>query len=165
VSKRIDVAADVLGAYRMWHKKHPDQVRQMTYNFPEDIPLIGKALRIVYWSDKWEDKGGFHYEHDFDSSPPVYGEVHQDADNVTKLENTAKLLKVESVHEQMPFPILAEVCELSMDVDGEGIRTLSFKKPPLMLCTRDKKAIVILHRKPIIVRGGRMHVTERGIVN
>lgn len=162
--KRMDVSDAALNAYRMWHQKHPTKVRQVTFDFPEQLPLLGTALRIVYWSDKWEDAGGYFYEHDFDSRPPCYGE-HHNRSNPGRVHDTAKLLKTESVHDTMEFPILAEVQELSVDVPGEGVRTLQFRKPPLMLCTKDKRGVVVLHKRPIVIRGGRMHVTERGIVN
>jgi hypothetical protein len=150
----------------MWHQKDPTEAWTMTYDFPERLPFLGTALRIIYWSDKWEKPGeGYHYEHDFDSRPPAYGDFRKSKSSSPTTHDTSKLLNVDRVDEQMAFPILAEVVELSLDVPGEGIRTLQFKKPPLMLCSKDKKALIILHDKPIIVRGGRMRVTDRGIVN
>lgn len=163
MSKKHEVSNDVLGAYRMWHQKAPKEVQGTTYDFPEDISALGVAMRIVYWSDKWEADGkGYHYEHDFDSRPPVYGDMSSKS---KRRVDTARLLCVDSVHEQMEFAVLAEVCELSVDVKGEGIKTFSFVRPPLMLCTADKKSLVLLHDKPIVIRGGKMRVTERGIVN
>lgn len=166
MSRRTEVSDDVARAYRMWHQKHPKTVRQVTYDFPESIPVLGTALRIVYWSDKWEaDDDGYFYEHDFDSRPPVYGEFHKRGAGARHVDTAKDLLKVPSVNSTMEFPILADAVELSIDVPGEGVRTLQFKRPPVMLCTKDRKALVILHERPIVIRGSRMRVTERGIVN
>ena len=164
--KHVEVSEKIVGAYRMWHQKHPTKAYEMTFNFPDVLPLLGTALRIVYWSDKWEKSGGYHYEHDFDSRPLCYGEHHLEGTEPEVFKETAKdLLKTTSVNEQMQFPVLGEVVEVSVDVPEEGVRTLQFRKPPFMLCTADMKGVVILHKRPIIIRGSKMHVTERGIVN
>ncbi len=149
-----------LGTYRMWHQKHPTKVFSMTFDFPELVGELGKALRIVYWSDKWEDKGGYFYEHDFDSRPPVFSSTDEGG------VGTHRLLRTQSVHDEMQLPVLAEVHELSVDTKAGGVKTFAFKKPPVMCCTADKKTLVVLYKRdPILIRGGRMHVTERGIVN
>lgn len=163
MSRKIDIDAKTLGLYRMWHAKDPTKAFELTFDFPDVVGRLGRAARIVYWSDKWEAPGdGYHYEHDFDSAPPVYCES---VDGSTSVE---KLMGVRGLNDtQSAWPILAEVCELSVRLDDtDKIKTFRFKKPPLMLTSADKKTLCILYKKePLFIRGGRMVVTARGIVN
>ncbi len=164
--KRIDldlVDNKALGLYRMWNKKHPTRAFETTFNFPNEVGVLGNAMRIIYWSDKWQEDGeGDYYEHDFDSSPPVFCGSSEE-----RVKNIDSILKVKNVNStQSSWAILAEVCELSLRLLDGGVKTFRFKKPPLMLSTADRKGLCILYRKePIFIRGGRMRVTERGIVN
>lgn len=161
--RRIDVdqiSNQTHGLYRMWNAKQPDEAFALDFNFPEYAGVLGNAMRIVYWSDKWDEDS--YYEHDFDTSPEVYCGSAEDGEK--HIDDLTKIRDVNNVESE--WPVLAEVCELSLRLLNNRVKTFKFKRPPVMTCTKDKKAVVILYkREPIIIRGGRMRVTARGIVN
>jgi hypothetical protein len=163
VAKHVEVSNRTLGLYRMWHAKDPSKLIETTFDFPDVVGELGRAMRIIYWSDKWKENGsGDYYEHDFDSEPPVFCESSD-----YKERSVERLMQTPGLNEtKSEWPILAEVCELSVRLHEGNVKTFRFKKPPLLLCTPDKKCICILYKKePIFIRGGRMKVTARGIVN
>lgn len=63
------------------------------------------------------------------------------------------------------MPILAGVKELIMFEDDGHQRIIRFKTLPKLLLCHDKKGLLCLSGElgPIYIRGGKMHVTERGI--
>lgn len=63
------------------------------------------------------------------------------------------------------MPILAGVKELIVVDDRGDKRCIRFKTLPKLLLCHDKKGLLVLSGElgPIYIRGGKMHVTERGI--
>jgi hypothetical protein len=166
--------------YEMWHQKHPRNVIPKTYEFnpprrdapranpghegPGVMTAVGRAAEILYSSDKWEKNGDFWpYEHDFDSRPTVYANWGEG-----RGVQTTSLLQVRDLNDEWEMPLLAFVKSITYDdADGERRRLVFGKKGPVMTCSPDKKTLVILASRktgPIFVRGGKMVVTERGIV-
>jgi hypothetical protein len=154
-------AADL---YRLWHQKEAEEDIEVL-----DLPLeaievfhAGRADSILYVSDKWEDDGNvYDYSHEFDSGPSVYMEDGEgDQGDVEELLQTAV-----SARAKAPFPVLAGVKELILVDDDGNKRVLRFKVTPMLLMTLDKRGLLILSKElgPIYIRGGKMHVTERGI--
>ncbi len=156
--------------YRMWHQKHPDAVDEQDYHFPERISPIGFADAIIYKSDKWEDDGDFYeYHHEFDSHPEVFMEGDVAPFPASRAVSTARLLRVPDVRASTStsMPLLATVQTLVIaPFDGGPKHNLHFRNPPPLCCTTDKKTLVILSDTmgPIIISGGKMVITERGIV-
>jgi hypothetical protein len=161
LSRRLGLAKSL---YREWHQKDPTEAVEATFDFPEEVVVVGKAQRVVYASDKWE-KEIYLYEHDFDSHPEVYmvakkGVKHGDA------VNTKHLLGVKSFKEALPLPILATTQELTFLDGSKPNRTVFGRRQPLLCSTLDKRTLVIFDfPRVIFIRGGSMRVTERGIVN
>ena len=164
----IDSAAKI---WRMWHQKEPRKILSETYTFPKTAFEIGKADRILYSSDKWEDDGDFYtYYHDFDSHPEVYTTARSplaeglSRRNVDKIDVPATL-GMEDVNSRMAFPILAKTMELKFtDLEGKK-HSKKIKGRPWLCCAHDSRTIVILAKEaPIIIAGGQMVITERGIV-
>lgn len=160
-------------AWRMWHQKEPREVVEATYDFPEEVVPVGKAQRILYSSDKWEEDGDFYtYFHDFDSHPTVYAPsksawAKKRANKGTRAKplDVAHTLKMAHVDDELQLPLLAKTLELII-VDAEGKKqSRKFKGETPLCCTSDLKTLVVLASDgPIIIRGGQMVVTERGIV-
>lgn len=153
--------------HEMWHKKDVAAAYRKNVPFPSKMVCVGRANEIVYLSDKWEDHANFYsYVHDFDSHPEVY--VDAARYEGTQPRSTARLLGVKSVgaKDRLASPILARVAEFTFtDHDGK-LHVLRFDFPPLMLCSPDKVGLLILSDQmgPMIVRGGQMEITARGIV-
>lgn len=160
-------------AWRMWHQKEPREVLPATYDFPEEVVPVGKAQRILYSSDKWEEDGDFYtYFHDFDSHPTVYAparsawaKTRANKSKQTKPLDVARTLKVPHVDSEIQLPLLAKTLELIIvGVDGKKA-SRKFRGETPLCCTSDLKTLLILASDgPIIIRGGQMVVTERGIV-
>lgn len=159
-------------AWRMWHQKEPREVVEATYDFPEEVVPVGKAQRILYSSDKWEEDGDFYtYYHDFDSHPTVYAPStstwakRANGSPRAKPLDVARTLKMKHVDDELQLPLLAKTLELII-VDNDGDKqSRKFRGETPLCCTADLKTLVILASDgPIIVRGGQMVVTERGIV-
>lgn len=156
--------------YRMWHQKHPDRVDATDYHFPDRICPVGFADAIVYESDKWEADGDFYdYHHEFDSDPEVFMEGDVAPFAPSRTVSTARLLRTPDVRDTSTtsMPLLATVKTLVIKpFDGGPKHNLNFRNPPPLCCTTDKKTLVILSETmgPIIISGGRMVITDRGIV-
>jgi len=153
--------------WRMWHQKEPRELLEKEYDLPKSVFAVGKATRIYYSSDKWEEDGDFYtYYHDFDSSPTVYvsKKTTWGKDATGKALDVAKTLEMAHLHDQVRLPMLAKTLELIVDIDDEK-ETRKFRGDTPLCCTRDLKTLVIFASDgPIIIRGGKMVVTERGIV-
>lgn len=151
--------------HEMWHQKHPWTAKHRSYEFDRNgtgcVSPVGRAVEILYTSDKWEKNGDFWpYEHDFDSRPTVY--TYWGPGQGTRVSS---LLGVQDINSSWEMAILAYVKSVTVDVDGEHHRMSFAGKGPVMTCSSDLKTVVILAKGgPIFVRGGKMVVTERGIV-
>jgi len=157
--------------WRMWHQKEPREVIPTTYDFPKTVFSVGTADRILYSSDKWEDDGDFYtYYHDFESHPSIYTTsasplAHKDTRRNSDVVNVYEALGMERKDSQVTLPLLAKTLELKyIGPDGKK-KSYKFKGKPPMCCAYDLKTLVILAEDaPIIIQGGNMVITERGIV-
>lgn len=158
-------------AWRMWHQKEPREIIPTSFKFPKKMVPVGKADRILYRSDKWEDDGDFYtYYHDFDSRPTVYttdkSTLAAIRENNTEGQiDVADFLGMEHINAELSLPLLATTMELVVIGEDGKRRTKKFRPEPPLCCTADLKTLLILADDiPIIIRGGKMVVTERGIV-
>jgi hypothetical protein len=156
--------------WRMWHEKdskHEYKRSEKTLSEEHFVP-IGTAKEILYSSDKWERDGDFHdYVHDFESSPKVYipASKVRDGEAVGAPKKTAAVLGARSNPKQLVVPELAKVKSLSyIDSEGELVE-VRVGRGAIMCGSPDKKTVIILTKSgPILVRGGQMSITARGIV-
>jgi hypothetical protein len=153
--------------HEMWHQKKVEAVYQQNVPFPLKMACAGHAIEIVYLSDKWEEHADFYsYVHHFDTGPEVFVDAAmvEGGDVVA----TARLLGVKSVgaSDKLATPILGRVAEFTFRLHDGNPHALVFGFPPLMVCAPDREGLVILSTDlgPIVVRGGQMEITERGIV-
>lgn len=168
-------AAKAAKLYQMWHQKYPKGVLHQSFKWQDESAFLGHASDIVYYSDKWENDGdGFEYCHTFDSHPSIYtpvGRAEADAcfQSGVQLKETTHLLRTHDLDGAMAWPILAVVYSLEFVHEDENgkkkKREIHYPKPPKMLCTPDRKTLIILDKQPLLIRGGQMVVTRRGIVN
>lgn len=157
--------------FREWHQKDPRKHlrRRVPLLDVSHFSCIGKAVEILYHSDKWEKNGDdYPYVHDFTSRPGVWVvSDHADpSETIGKPVKTLSLLGLRSAVDQLSVAQLAKAMELIVEnKDGEKFElSLGAKGAPLY-ATLDKKALLILcDNGPVIVRGGKMAVTARGIV-
>lgn len=163
------VVRRAMDSYSMWHQKHPNEVLDITIAWPEEVYQCGRAEQILYRSDKWEDDNNFFmYDHVFDTRPFVYcqrGSVLEPFAN-SKRRSVRRLLRVNDLEKDpVPLPYLAKAVELTISLsDGTG-QTLNLVAEPALCCTLDLKTLVICMENDILfINGGKMHVTERGIV-
>lgn len=158
--------------HEMWHQRQPSSAYEKHVQFPKSLVCIGKAHEIIYISDKWEEHADFFsYVHSFDSHPEVYGDANSFSDfPIGKPKSTAKLINVKDVNDsaKLAAPILARVAEFSLFLndDYDTPYVLRFDFPPLMICSPDMEGLIILsdNKGPIVVKGGQMEITQRGIV-
>jgi hypothetical protein len=150
-------------AWRMWHQKEPRELLQQKYELPKKVYAVGEADRIYYSSDKWEEDGDFYtYYHDFESRPTVY--IPQKNGRGKDYLDVVETLEMEHINDSVRLPLLAKTLELIVDVDGEK-ESRKFRGNTPLCCTSDLKTLVVFAGDgPIIIRGGEMVVTERGIV-
>lgn len=154
-------------AWRMWHQKEPRELLQQKYELPKKVFAVGEADRIYYSSDKWEDDGDFYtYYHDFDSRPTVYvpRKTSWGKASSNPSLDIVETLEMEHLNDAVRLPMLAKTLELVVEIDGEK-KSRKFRGETPLCCTSDLKTLVIFASDgPIIIRGGKMVVTERGIV-
>lgn len=157
--------------YAMWHQKNPSEVLTPKYEFYKEAFKIGRIEQLWYSSDKWEDDGDFKtYYHDFDSKPPIYvaecSPLITPANESLPTAKTSRLLGVSNVDGTVPLTLLSYAIELTINY-GKHKKRFKFRSEQPPVCgTPDNKTLVILSRDgPIFVRGGKMCITARGIVN
>lgn len=157
--------------WRMWHSKdEPRKEYTRTEKLLSEshfIP-IGKAHEILYASDKWEKNGdNFDYIHEFESHPKVFIPASKASeDEATGApRTTASVLGLRSPKKSLVVAALATAKAFTYyDVDGELVEIQGLKGA-LVGSSPDKKTLLILAKKgPILVRGGQMRITARGIV-
>jgi len=147
--------------FTMWHQKNPHELLEATVQFPAQVACVGEATQTCYGSDKWHKDGDFEeYFHDHDGGVKVY--MASDDGDV----DTRRILHVRSLDGELAMPILAKTREITYRMADGRKRTLRFTDAPMLCCTPDKKTLAIFSSKlgPILIRGGKMLVTKRGIV-
>lgn len=151
---------DMAGKYQMWHRKPVRAWKERKFDFPARVGRVGRAVSIVYESDKWEKDGAlFNYVHDFSSGPVVYRAGGKSA----AARDTRGLLGVSDLKGLIPLVQLATVVEVIVD-NGKKRWPLAFSNQPPLMTTLDTKTLVILCRDPIFISGGEMRVRAPGIV-
>lgn len=144
--------AKAVSNYEMWHQRRAKKITKASFSFPGHVSKIGRAIEILYRSDKFETDGKFYdYSHTFDSRPFVYG---QDGSS-----------DEDAVSGELSLPLLGTVKWLLIKT-ASGEETLTFPRGTILSCSSDRKTVIILNKgDPLFVRGGKMVVTKRGIVN
>ncbi len=153
-------AKDAKAAHRMWHQKDVKDRLLVEYPFPDEVYGVGKVRSLVYVSDKWERDGKMiDYMHDTDSRPTLYA-----GDGEGGAKRVASLLGTRDANDPIAFVHLAYLKWIEYD-DNEGTQEHVFSRPVPLVCTRDKRTIVAIHRsRSLFINGGKMVVTSRGIV-
>lgn len=155
--------------FQSWHQKDPSGVVEQTYDFPARVHYAGKMLYMVYESDKWEKDGDFYpYEHDFDSHPSFYVPRYATKlkPDLRRYRSGKRLLCVPDLTGDVPLTMLAIVAEMVIKQRDGKRQKFTFKELPVMAGTQDNKTLVIFSDEgPLFVSGGRMRITERGIVH
>lgn len=165
-----DVDPWAIEAWRMWNQKEVRSVAPAEYDFPEVVFPVGRADRILYSADKWEEDGDFFtYYHDFDSHPIVYTEkgapMMKGVRSNGQPLDVPDVFNVETVDDQWSIPVLAYVLELFWTKPDGTKAKKKFKKDTIMTCAEDLQTLCILSEDaPVFIRGGSMEITERGIV-
>jgi hypothetical protein len=130
---------------------------------------VGKAEEILYASDKWERDGDLHdYVHTFESHPGVYipQSTAGDEDVIGRPKKTLSLLGLRSARAQLSVAQLAKVRDFTFTDKAGDLVEIALGRGAIILSTPDKKCLIILAKNgPVLVRGGKMKVTARGIVN
>lgn len=157
--------------WKMWHdKENPkrEYTRKEKLLSEKHFVPIGKAHEILYSSDKWEKDGdAYDYIHEFESHPLVFipaSRVRED-EAIGAPRKTTSVLGLRSPKKSLVVVELAKVKTLTYyDADGELVEIQGLKSA-VLASSPDKKTLLILAKKgPILVRGGQMKVTSRGIV-
>jgi len=157
--------------WRMWHQKeNPKREYKKSERLLDEafFAPVGKAHEILYSSDKWERDGDQHdYIHEFESHPTVYipDSYASDEEVVGTPKKTLSVLGLRVKPPRLVVPELAKVREFSyVDSAGELVE-VRLGKGAIMGSSPDKKTLIILSKNgPVLVRGGQMRVTARGIV-
>jgi len=155
--------------FRLWHDKEPDDVFEVrTRRLDEEFfSPVGWAENIVYESGKWEEGGKtFLYDHDFTSRPLVYvPDSLSDGDVIGSRIKTTSLLSIRNKNAENAFALLGTVKELTMRDSGGRIVEIDVGREAYLCSTPDRKGLLVLSDDIVlIVRGGKMSVTSRGIV-
>lgn len=158
------------GIYKMWHAKDANKAYKKSVaalsKYPNAYP-IGIGHEIEYLSAKWEDREHL-YIHDFDK-PKIYllENMVQEGEAIGKAVSVKSLLGVRKIPAGgLPVVQLGKCVSLSYKDADKEICDFTHMNNALLLSTLDKKALLILSKKgPILVRGGTMRVTARGVVD
>jgi hypothetical protein len=158
--------------WTMWNDK-PEPRREFTksvkqLNEPYFV-CVGKAEEILYSSDKWEKDGDHHdYVHTFETHPGVYipESAAGDEDVIGRPKKTLSILGLSTSRKQLAVTELAKVKDFTFKDKNGDLVAIELGRGAILASTPDKKCIIILAKNgPVLVRGGKMVVTARGIVN
>lgn len=156
--------------FRMWHAKDPrEYLKRSEESLDYEFVCVGRAEELTYISDKWEKDGTKQpYIHDFDSRPKVWIPYYSQADDSEVIGSPRMgygLLGLKSPSRAAHIAQLGTAEELVITAsDGEKYEFAGLRSTP-MFSSHDCKAVLILRRSgPVIIRGGKMSVTARGIV-
>ncbi len=145
--------------YADWHQKPVKRFVEKQFTFPQNVFCAGRAVSIVYSSDKWEKDGdAFTYVHDFSSGPSLYRTTPKTGAG----KDTRKLLGVDDLNGLIPMVQLAHVLEIVVE-NSHKRWTIAFASRTPLMSLLDRKTLVILHRQPIFIKGGKMSVRAPGI--
>jgi hypothetical protein len=152
----------------MWHQKEPSRTQRVNprCDWDETLVCVGKAHHIVYRSGKWE-KGSKKndYIHHFDTFPSVYmrkGAVEGGTGGKTVKQLFGNMRNADG---QAEVAELAAVLSFALDDGGEG-EEMELHQGAKVYGGVDKRTVLILDPVwgPIVIKGGKMHFDERGIV-
>lgn len=162
---------DAEDVYRMWHRKEPRNRFVVSGGCSEDDGMlcVGQAHNIVYRSGKWEKgRKTNDYIHHFDSKPSVYMLTKKlPASARSNPDKTVGDLVSGAINEngQVEVAELATPLSFGLD-DGEDGADIQINRGAKVYGCVDQKTVIIHDPKwkLIIIKGGRMHFDERGIV-
>jgi hypothetical protein len=152
--------------FEMWHQKSPTgaQVKRVLGDMDACMVPVGKAHEIIYRSGKWEKgRKTNDYVHAFDSHPSVYMLEKFAPESRAQGKSAGSLLRAaQGADGRFVVAELATPLTLSID-DGQEIAIHNGSK---VYGAVDKKTVIICDPKwkLVIIKGGRMHFDERGIV-
>lgn len=163
------ISKKAVSAYEMWHQKHPKNFKKIEVDWPSVVYCVGRAEEIIYLSDKWEkDKNFFYYRHLFDTRPYVYCSEKCDLIEYAngRKRSVSNLLKVKDLDRDIvASPNLAKTDQLVVSLNGGTIERWNLIGQPTLCCTLDMKTLIIcMDGDFLFINGGKMSVTERGIV-
>jgi len=179
-----DAAPRAERVYKMWHQKDPHNVGVFKTSCRDDDAMIcvGRAHNIVYRSGKWEKgRKTNDYIHHFDSKPKVWMVAHlveaglgsggagiEGGGGGFGTEKSVGDLMCALQNGDGRFEVAELAVPLSLGLDdgtteGTDIKIHAGSK---VYGGVDKKTVVICdpHWKLIVIKGGKMHFDERGIV-
>jgi hypothetical protein len=177
---RIEKAA---ADFKMWHQREPDEAVRARQWFPDQgMTKIGHAVEILYQSSKWARRcikcdhvcekprcpkcnartdpapDVFQlYVHDCESHAPVY--APRAATGIPVEELVGSLAK-----KPTPFAELAFMDELTYKRTDGTTKVMRFPRETSLACASDRKTLIVLCPKPIIITGAKMRITKHGIV-
>lgn len=157
--------------FEMWHRKEPRNRFTVSGGCNEDDGMlcIGKAHNIIYRSGKWEKgRKTNDYIHHFDSRPSVYMlEKKLPADARGAADKTVGQLLSSAVNEDGQVEVAELAVPLSFGLDdGDDGSDIQIHNGAKVYGCVDQKTVIIHDPKwkLIVIKGGRMHFDERGIV-
>jgi hypothetical protein len=158
--------------FKLWHKKNPNNVSILRpgCDGDDEMVCVGNAHNIVYRSGKWEKgRKTNDYVHHFDSKPKVWMLKHLvDAGMASSGERTVESLLRAAKNADGQFAVAELATPISFGLDdgtSEGT-DIAIHTGSRVYGAVDKKTVIITdpHWGLIVVRGGKMHFDERGIV-
>ncbi len=154
--------------YKMWHAKEPNKVvRKKVRALNEKYACpVGTGVQILYKSAKWETKN-FEYVHDFGTPKVYFLESQTRAGEAVGKKRTVNGLVCAKTKSSAPeMALLGTVDELTYkDNTGEIVSISGIRGAKLLGCPDNKGLLILSKRGPIFIRGGKMRVTARGIVD
>lgn len=161
--------------FETWHKKPARNVSifRPGVDGDDNMICIGCANDVTYRSGKWQKgRKTEDYCHTFDSKPKVWMLAHLVEPGLKRNGSESGCKSVESLlaktrNADGQFAVADLASPLSFTVDGEdGPEEIAIHAGARVYGGVDQKTIIIAdpHWKLIVVRGGKMHFDERGIV-
>ena len=159
--------------YKMWHQKDPHNAFTLKTGCRDDDAMVcvGHAHNIVYRSGKWEKgRKTNDYIHHFDSKPKVWMVAHlvgsEDQVGTAEKDVGTLMRALQNGDGRYEVAELAAPISLGLDdgtTEGSDIKIHAGSK---VYGGVDRKTVIIFdpHWKLIVIKGGKMHFDERGIV-
>lgn len=159
--KKRDATVAAIEKFREFHDAEPTKVSEFDARFkiPATIVRAGRAINVMYRSNKWNERADYIHAHD----AGVY--VHVPASR--RLEG--RVIQVPAwIRNVTALTKLGLCLGFSFAVRGEDIEAQVSTPLPELYCTPDGRALLVVAGKrtiEAIIWGGNLGVESRGIVH
>ena len=151
--------------YEDFYARNWSEIFELDYTWPEQAVEMGEATAIAYSSDKWNEGKWVDYIHHHKSPlPKLYGQPKAGEASV-KLKTPSGMLAILGYALELEYKAKdGKIYHIDWERTPSGSKR---KRSDLPLLASARKGLLVVIPKSgkdtLVIKGGKMHVTSRGI--